>query len=99
MLNLEKFAEGVASIARAFGIQSDQGKLLLTAEGFLTVILVTVVSIFSVEHIVEVIVADFFKTNAPHPYQWDAFKYGIAIVVLSIILVLIRELTLRNRDS
>lgn len=97
--NFEKFARGIAAIAKAFGIKSDRGKVLLTAEGFLTLLVVSLIGIFSLEYMFGTVVSAIFKSQAPHPYQWDAFLVGFGAVILSLILVWVRELLWRSEPS
>lgn len=99
MLSSKKFAEGIAAVARAFGIWTKEGRLLLTAESVLAIFLIASVSLFSVEHMLELLIAAVFRRQTPHPYQWDAFYYGLKVVGLSLVFVLIREVMVRRSDS
>ncbi len=90
--DLEKFSRAVARVAAAVGVSSENGKLLLGIEGFLTLLVAACVALFMVHDVVLL----FLGRQSSEALV--AFVIGAGVVLLSIALVVIREKIIQIKD-
>ena len=90
-LDSEKLAAAIATIARAFGIRSERGLVLLTGEVILTFLLLAAVLVFHLGDIFLFVFSVIMGTERPLAHDFDAFQLLFLAVILSLVFLLVRE--------
>jgi hypothetical protein len=89
----EKLGKAIGNITAKLGIQSEPGKVLFGLECVLSFVLLVAVGIFALHDIVMVLL------ERPGDEAMEAFKWSLAVFVVSMLIIVARERFVGRMDK